>query len=132
MIVMRRHQITLRRIASALAVTAGLAVLGCGQGTPSAETLEYKKATLEAADAVAACLPSNVTLQTKTTDRDGSSETVQETLARLKVMPKRGKLFDHVNREVVFLKTAAAGRAILSDPEYKKLCGKHTVVLLAP
>ncbi len=120
------------RIAGVPALVAGLAILGCGQQGPPAETLEYRKATLESTEVILACLPSGVTLETKTTDQDGMTETVEETLGRLKATPRRGKLYDVSGREVVFHKTTATGRAIFNEAAYKKLAGKHTVVVLAP
>ncbi len=132
MAVRNRKGSTRSTIAGSLTLATGLTFLGCGQGGPPPETVEFKKATLESSETVAACLPSGVTLETKTTDKDGGSETVEETLARLKATPKRGKLYDLGGREIVFHKPTATGRAILNDPVYKKLSAKRTIVLLAP
>ena len=121
-----------RRQTATLAVAIALAMAGCrGQSSPG-DVVEVAAPTLESPDAVAACMPSGITLETKTTDKDGDSATVQEALARLKATVKHRKLYDMGGREIAFYKPTAEGMAILSDKKYKELSRKHTVVLLAP
>ncbi len=122
------------RPAAALAIAICLAMAGCqGQASAPENAAEIQPPTLESPESVAACLPAGVTLETKTTDKDGdTSETVKDALARLKATTKNRKLYDLNGREIAFHKPTATGLALVKDRELNKLRRKHTVVLLAP
>ncbi len=93
--------------------------------------VEVAKAELENPDAIATCLPAGITMETKTTDKEGdASETVKDTLGRLKATARGGKLYDLNKREIHFYKPTSKGLAILKEPEYKKLAKKYTLVMV--
>jgi hypothetical protein len=132
MIKYHAHLVT-RLTLGSVALSAALLFSGCQSGSSSTTTgVEVAKPELENPNALAACLPSGITMETKTTDKEGdSSETVKEALARLKATAKGGKLYDMNKREIQFYKPHSKGLEILREPEYKKLAKKGTVVLIA-
>ncbi len=119
-------------IVPALGLAVALATAGC-QGPTSQGSAVGGKPALESPEAVAACLPAGVTLEARTTDKEGdTSETVGDALARLKATPKNHKLYGPSDREIVFYKPTARGLEIVKDKEYNRLRKKSVVVLLAP
>lgn len=113
---------------------SGLFVMGCQQAPEGGGAgASAEPIALESPDAVAACLPSGITLETKTTDKEGdTSETVKDRLARLKAQVKNGKLYDMSKHEIHFYKPTGKGLEILREKEYKDLIKhKYTVVMIA-
>ncbi len=88
---------------------------------------------LENADAIAKKLPAGVTLEQKTTDKEGdTSRSVRDQLAWLGATLKGSKIVDRAGRDIAFYKPKTTGSAMVREKEYLALLKKHTVVLLAP
>ncbi len=113
-------------------LAVGLVLIGCQQA-PEGGGVAAEPIALESPDAVAACLPAGITLETKTTDKEGdTSETVKDTLARLKAQVKNGKLYDISKHEIHFYTPTGKGLEILREKAYKDLIKKkYTVVMIA-
>ena len=113
-------------IPAALLVALSLGALsGCG-GQADEHLTAAEPPTLENPEAVSACLPSGVTLETKLTTKEGT-ETVKEALARYKVKIKNKRLYDDNGREVRFYRSSLKGLMINQDKEYNKLRKRYTV-----
>lgn len=114
---------------STLLFLALTVLAGCGEQSTEHATAAPTP-TLENPDAIAACLPTGVTLDTKVSDKEGtSSETVKDTLARYRAKTKNHKLLDLNGREIRFYQSSAKGLAINKDKEYNKLRKRCTVIV---
>ncbi len=111
---------------------SGLFIVGCQQA-PEGGGAVVEPLKIENPESIAACLPAGITMDTKTTDKEGdTSETVKDTLARLKVQIKNGKLYDMNKREIHFYTPTGKGLDILREKGYKDLLKhKYTVVMIA-
>ncbi len=127
--IMNRKHVLLASIYTAFAML-GLASTGCSSSTSAGSGVAIARPELENSDSITACLPAGVTLDSKTTDKEGDSETVKDTLARLKATVKGGKLYDLNKREIHFYTPTTKGLEILREPEYRKLSKKYSLVLL--
>ena len=117
------------KVPTAIFVALTLALLsGCG-GQSGEQAKATPPPTLDNPDAIAAYLPSGVTLETKVTDKDGDSEAVKDVLARYQAKPKNKKLYDINGREIQFYRSSAKGLMINQDKQYNKLRQRYTVIV---
>lgn len=121
-----------RRDGAVLMFLSAAFIIGCQQA-PEGGGVAAERLALDNPDSIAACLPAGITLETKTTDKEGdTSETVKDTLARLKAVVKNKKLYDVGKREIQFYKPTGKGLDILREKGYKDLVKrKCTVVMIA-
>lgn len=117
---------TLKISATLFAVLALSALSGCG-GQSGEHLKAAEPPTLENPEAVSACLPTGVTLETKLTTKEGDVETVKDALARCKAKTKNKRLYDSNGREVHFYRSSSKGLMINQDKEYNKLRKRYTV-----
>ena len=108
---------------------AAAVLAGCG-GQSEEHAVAAPPPTLENPEAIAACLPTGVTLDTKVSDKEGdSSESVKDALARYGARTKSHHLYDLNGREIRFYQSSAKGLAINKDKEYNKLRKRYTVIV---
>lgn len=120
---------SITRVTPLLALLFALALPGCGHRAMS-EPSTVVKPDLPNAKDIEKCLPDGVSLDSLTTDIHGGEGTVAQELARLKATVKDKALVDKSGREIRFYTPQEDGRAMRSEPKYRELSAKYTVVLL--